>query len=630
MTRQQPISTAQTGKNASQDALNYTHEDLSARPKTPKRLVSTILMLGTSVLLLSLLFPPFYCFFFAPVALVPFCMCVLRRAMTKRYMGAYWAAGAVFFLLNLWWMAPVSTGGYIALSLFVGLYFVVFAVGIQRLIVQFRLPATIAVPVVWTAVEYVRANFVLGGFPWFLLGNSLTPLPLLIQGADVFGVWGVTFLIAMANGFFVDLLRLPLWHVDADKKTAPRFSPIIGRLIALNSVVIAAVVAYGIFRMGQNVTHAGPRVAVIQENIPQSIKDSPGTRDQVFIKHLDLSRQAALSNPKPDLVAWPETMVTAPINDDLIIARPDTFADSKELLPLLTAASSDVDEHGHAKDELTRGDDEYRRIADIYRSLEMLVTQTQVPVLVGYAAYTPERKPLSPIIQNRTLLLEAGGRAGMTRRAEYSKRHLVPFGEYMPFRDVPGLGRLMLMLSPVDEDYTNTPGREWTRFMLEARGAQSEAGVHPAGGMETYSFSTPICFEDAMPEPARMMTAPQEHGGRKADFLVNVSNDGWFHAVELDQHLQACQLRAVENRVSIARSVNTGNSGFIDSNGRIIKLVSDSNGRSIGVVGFESMVMPVDTRVTIYSRIGDLFPIVCGIVATLLTGWTFVRPRRAA
>jgi apolipoprotein N-acyltransferase len=166
--------------------------------------------------------------------------------------------------------------------------------------------------------------------------------------------------------------------------------------------------------------------------------------------------------------------------------------------------------------------------------------------------------------------------------------------------------------------------------MLEARGAQSEAGVHPAGGMETYSFSTPICFEDAMPEPARMMTAPQEHGGRKADFLVNVSNDGWFHAVELDQHLQACQLRAVENRVSIARSVNTGNSGFIDSNGRIIKLVSDSNGRSIGVVGFESMVMPVDTRVTIYSRIGDLFPIVCGIVATLLTGWTFVRPRRAA
>src|SRR5262249_16408424 len=144
--------------------------------------------------------------------------------------------------------------------------------------------------------------------------------------------------------------------------------------------------------------------------------------------------------------------------------------------------------------------------------------------------------------------------------------------------------------------------------------------------IDNYTFGTPICFEDAMPEPARRLSAPGD-GRSKASFLINVSNDGWFWPIELDQHLQACQIRAVENRVPIARSVNTGNSGFIHSCGRIVKLVSDDRGRSIHVVGTAAIQMPLDRRVSLYSRIGDLLPIVCGIVSAILAGWTFVRPR---
>jgi apolipoprotein N-acyltransferase len=136
-----------------------------------------------------------------------------------------------------------------------------------------------------------------------------------------------------------------------------------------------------------------------------------------------------------------------------------------------------------------------------------------------------------------------------------------------------------------------------------------------------------------------MMSAPQQDAalpptgvarratGGKVDFLANVSNDGWFHWIELDQHMQACQLRAVENRVPIARSVNTGNSGFIDSNGRIMGLVKGANGSSIGAVGTLAMVMPIDSRVTLYSKVGDLLPLVCGIAGVVLVGWTFARPR---
>ncbi|MCL2648880.1 MAG: hypothetical protein FWD61_18090, partial [Phycisphaerales bacterium] len=115
---------------------------------------------------------------------------------------------------------------------------------------------------------------------------------------------------------------------------------------------------------------------------------------------------------------------------------------------------------------------------------------------------------------------------------------------------------------------------------------------------------------------------------RKTDFLINVSNDGWFFPGELNQRLQASQLRAVENRVPIARAVNTGNSGFIDSCGRILKLVTDPQGNSIHARGIASISMPLDSRITLFSTVGDILPMICGILVILATAWTFVRPRR--
>jgi apolipoprotein N-acyltransferase len=145
--------------------------------------------------------------------------------------------------------------------------------------------------------------------------------------------------------------------------------------------------------------------------------------------------------------------------------------------------------------------------------------------------------------------------------------------------------------------------------------------------MGVYSFATPICFEDTMPGPARAMVKAG-NGRGKADFLVSVSNDGWFHWVQLDQHLQATQLRAVEERVWIARSVNTGDSGFVDSCGRVVGLVRGADGRSAGAVGTLAMEVGVDSRVTVYSVVGDLLPVVCGVAGVLGLGWTAVRPRR--
>jgi len=109
-------------------------------------------------------------------------------------------------------------------------------------------------------------------------------------------------------------------------------------------------------------------------------------------------------------------------------------------------------------------------------------------------------------------------------------------------------------------------------------------------------------------------------GERRVDFLVNISNDGWFlHSNELPQHLAICVFRAVENRVSIARAVNTGISGFIDPDGRIYARV-EKDGRSFGrgIVGYELQPVYRDERTSLYGRFGDWFAIACLLPAAAL------------
>jgi len=579
---------------------------------TSQKLASLILLLLASAIMLPLLFPPFYCFFLAPIVLVPFAIAIIRRPMKWRYALAYYLLGVAFFLPNLFWIAPVTFGGYIALALFVALYFPLFAWGFHRLVVQFRMPATFALPLAWTAVEYARATFIEGGFPWFILGNCLTPAPILLQTADLFGVWTLTFLICMCNGFVVDFLRLPL-------KRNRKFNPTIGWLLAATSASLAFAISYGLFRLNQSTLTPGPRVAVIQENFPQDLKDNGDPFDR-FMRHVALTKIALTQTPKPDLVAWPETMVPGWGNREFLTAPNSAFAHF---------------EHPDYWPENRDASIQYMQ------ALTDLATNSSTPLLIGIGGLTPRTDLNDSIKQNLTILMVPT----LGAVQQYAKIHLVPFGEYIPFKTIPLLGRLVVYLTPIDFDYSNTPGTEWTQFTLlippdyspkTIAGTTLPFSALPAGTPGVYRFATPICFEDAMPEPCRMMThapgfiqSPSFTSPAKTDFLINVSNDGWFHSVELDQHLQACQLRAVENRVPIARSVNTGDSGFIDSDGRILKLVTDPvTGSSIHAVGTATEQLSLDSRISLFSRIGDILPITCGILATLLIAYTYARPRR--
>lgn len=538
---------------------------------------------GLTFLLLTLSFSPFKVWPAVFFAIAPLSFLAVRRGFKWRYALVYAGLGALFWICNVFWLAPVTVLGYVIFALFLGLYFPLYAWVLGRLVNGLRLPATVAVPVAWTALEFVRANYPEGGFAWFLLGNAPAPAAVMIQGADLLGVWGVTFLIAMVNGLWVDLLRLPL-------KREGRVNGSLAVRAAVVAGVLVAWVGYGVWRLGQQTVTAGPRVAVLQENIPQAVKDAGDHDEEVFERHLKLSDEAAGAAIKPDLIVWPETMVPGWTNPEFVnapAARFRGFDQDPELWPYLQ-------ERGRL----------YLQV------LQHRADARGVALLLGQGALVPRTNLDDSEKQNRVVLMEP--RAGVVQ--SYAKIHLVPFGEYIPWRNVPVVGKWMLKISPYGFDYSCTPGSGWTRFELKR-------------GERVYRFGTPICFEDTMPGPARAMVNGG-NGEGKADFLVSVSNDGWFHWVQLDQHLQATQLRAVENRVWIARSVNTGDSGFVDSNGRVVGLVRGADGRSAGAVGTLAMEMGVDSRVTVYSVVGDLLPVVCGVAGVLGVAWTVVRPRR--
>ena len=188
-------------------------------------------------------------------------------------------------------------------------------------------------------------------------------------------------------------------------------------------------------------------------------------------------------------------------------------------------------------------------------------------------------------------------------------------GTFVPYRDsIPWLYRMLLSLGPPDmKEYELTAGKPdaLTVFHLSHIGT--------GGQTQEWRFVVPICFEDIVaPLVDDLMW---DAHGKRADFIVNITNDGWFHGSERAQHLQSATFRSIEHRVPAARSVNTGISGFVDSDGRTSDLVA------AGTEGWSVKQLQLDDRTTVYSRVGDAFAEVCGIVTLGIVGYGLVVAR---
>lgn len=572
-------------------------------------IVPHLLYLLVSAVLLALAFPRPGIWFLAHIALVPMFVLALRSTSVRRLLWTGFTVGWLWWLVMIRWMIPVTAGGWIALAGYMAIYMPLALVLVRLLDRKVRLPMTFALPLVWVSLEYVRCHGLEGGFAWFALGHSQGPVgpftwPIPIsQIADLFGQHGVSFLVAMSNGLLVDLVTRPLFS-RREKKIRP--APVTTVAVASWIAAFLGAWIYGLASM--EASHAYFKRAtvrltasVVQTNIPQDNKDH-GTDQQRrndWERLLELTKLAAnesfpatdsqINSMRPSLIVWPETMVPLAVNPEAVVyqnpagsSHAAISASARTLhVALLVGSSALLDWRPYTVD--------------------------------GVEYVEPTRK------YNSAFLYQADGIQDAKR---YDKIHRVPFGEYIPWTDGrPALKKMFLKtLSPYgDFDYTIASGRSRTVFELPCDAAE---------GKQRIRFTTPICFEDAMPHLCREMIY-NDQGGKRADVLINLTNDGWFAGSDQPlQHLQIAAFRCIENRVCMARSVNTGISAFIDTSGHITGVV-ERDGRFENIDGFKSGELWADPRVTLFGRIGHT-PIHVMMAVTAILVIYCLLPRKKA
>jgi apolipoprotein N-acyltransferase len=562
--------------------------------------------------LLYLSYFPVTCGWLAWFAFVPLLGLVRASARPRIIYPCAWLAGLVFYFPALQWMRvadPRMYATWIFLAIYCSLYFPLEVWLLRWLERRLRLPLLLTLPVTWVALEYFRSEFGTG-FSWYLLAHSQHDFLHLIQIADVTGAYGVSFLVMAVNALLFEVLWARPWFraLYAPPNAPPRW----GRMALLAQAVavlvaLMATLAYGGWRLSQEAFTEGPRVALIQGDLEQGVRNAstdPDGAGRAFAIRSMQDHYGTLCHLAagfhPDLIVWPET------------SCPDSWDE----------IASDV-----PPEQIPPG---WRERDTVSRFMARRCARTwPTNVLLGINAEVLEADG-RPHRYNSALLV---GKDGSTH-GRYDKIHRVPFGEYVPLRDwLPWMNRF----APYDFDYSVSPGKEHTRFPM------ADDRKRP------FTFGCVICYEDTDPDVAR----PYGGGDGKppADFVLNASNDGWFNGTsEHEQHLAICRFRAIECRRSVARAVNMGVSAVIDGSGRVlrpepVRWVPEA-GPMVGpawallepylrtltvwrvpdgvrslpvdewkgykkVAGVLLATVPIDDRTSLYARWGDWLPLGC-------------------
>jgi apolipoprotein N-acyltransferase len=525
--------------------------------------------------MLTVIQPPISLSPLAWVSLVPFVLVCSPAAKPKPLAIVAYLISLLYWLGNLYWIFPITIVGWTAFCLYTALLWPIVALCLRYCRIK-KVPLILAVPVLFVGAERLQGVF-LGGFFWRFLAHSQYQNITLIQIADIFGAAGLSFLIAMVNGLAAELI------IAAQQKNVFKISNLIK-----TAVVCAALLAsvfYGRWRIAQEdeFVEAGPLVASLQSNVPQSVKRTFTADEEIFDDLMKYSQASAKTGP--ELIVWPETMVQARLNRDVW-----PFLKSPETDKMLDSRLAE-----HSRDNAF--------------------------VLVGaYGAQIEYPDGSEPYMAkyNSAFLYRPDGQQALEH---YHKIHLVPFSEAVPFRrKLPRLYDFLMKFTPYNYDYSLDYGTEYTVFEMTDVSRE-----------RVYRFGVMICYEDTIPAIARRF-ARDPWGQKRLDWLVNISNDGWFvrfknenvyPSTELPQHVAVCVFRAVENRLAVLRSVNTGISCLIDTLGRVRDgyiegtLPTEAMERK-GLAGWFVDKMPIDKRETIFSSYGQWLDFCCVLCLVLL------------
>lgn len=554
-------------------------------------------MCAATAVLMTLAFPLPGWSFMAFFALVPVGVLAMR---TRRVWTLAWTSYVIFFawwVLRVMWLRHVGGFAPVAIAVVCAGYFSLALVCLALVQRRFNGAMTLTLPIFWCAQEIARSVWPLGGFSWFLLGNSQAAWRIgehpgyLVQSADLFGWVAVSFLVAMTSGLIVDLIARPLVKRYVTGRVRPRRTVLTALVLWVGCFGSAIVYGYQRVATTPGVDTPGRSqvtIGIVQTNVLQDnkIRGTPEQKAKDFDRLIELSEMSAADHPKPALIVWPETMVTLPINNEMA-----ALADAGQL----------VDPYNE-------------KVAQMRSRVQQHSDRFGIPLMVGSQA----RKPSEHDRTMNSALFVTPGSERMTR---YSKMHLVPMGEYIPgpkwLRDL-----FFKHLSPYDYDYTVQPGEGVVIFEVDSlKVIDIEPELSgPYGPTHPLRVATPICYEAAVAIQCRKMVYGN-NGMKRTDLFVNLTNDAWYTSShQRYQHLQMSVMRCIENRVPMARSVNTGVSGMIDSAGRIGPLVT-AGGAYQEVDGYVNATVALDSRVTVYGRVREgAWAGICAAALLLLIG----------
>jgi apolipoprotein N-acyltransferase len=398
----------------------------------------------------------------------------------------------------------------------------------------------------WAGLEWLR-GWLFSGFGWNGLGVALHQNLILAQIADIVGVTGLSFLIMFVACIGIGTLRRFQLELTRRSGKRPHFD------FAVAVLVLIGCFFYGLNRgrkyKGETVDI---NVLLIQGNVAQDEKWDVDLLDANYQRYDRLAR-LNLETRDFDLVVMPES------------AFPLSFYDG-------------YDYHGPILDDL--------------------LALRDYTLLVGINEDALDEGLFNSIFAFR---------GSSHNFHSYRKIHLVPFGEYLPFRDtIPGWGKLVGDALRFDF----SPGESTEPMKVED---------------PDFEIIPMVCFEDTLGRLTRKFITGNPQ------VMVNVTNDGWFGETEASaQHLANAVFRCIELRRPMVRAANTGITCAIDDFGSLAdrsdgsgaeRVLADPVDGSTFIEGTMPATLSLrkNPPITIYARVGDAFTLLAGAIALIAT-----------
>lgn len=473
----------------------------------------------------SLAFAPFYQFvaiFFA----VPIYFLLVYKEQSRKHLGLIaFFYGLAHFITSLYWISiALTTDGdrflwlipfaIIGLNSLFALYFVLGAYLFYYLQTKNNVLDIFLFSAIWVCMELLR-GYLFTGFPWNLTGYTINFSESISQIASIIGVYGLSFITILLASSICTIFLLK----NSRKQML---------LPIMMSVIFVSIIIWGHDRLKNNETQfTENKVMIVQPSIPQDIKWRNDKKFENLLKHITLTEftlKHSIHN-YIDIIIWPEASIPYYVNEEVaeqVYSFADNFLKPGQFLVTggIRAVLSDAG------------------LAKVYNSM----------FFTGFSE-------------------------GKHYFQYYDKNHLVPFGEYMPFRSI-------------------LPIEKITHGAMDFYHGTGYISMKLPG---IASFSPIICYEAIFPWEIVGETRPE--------WLLNITNDAWYgESSGPYQHFAAARFRSIELGLPLVRAANNGISAVIDSYGRVIEKLDLNN------VGTITSPLPTSIKATFYSKFYD-FPL---------------------